>query len=47
MMLGMTRSGKSTMINYLLGTPLIADVMDPNAKGSKAKNLKVKLANPE
>ena len=44
--IGNTRGGKSTVINYLLSNPLKVTKLDPNAKGKDGKVLKIFAVDP-
>ena len=41
LIMGNTRGGKSTLVNYLLSNPLKAEILDSNDKGKAGKQLKV------
>ncbi|WP_375331710.1 hypothetical protein [Candidatus Tisiphia endosymbiont of Temnostethus pusillus] len=46
LVIGNTRGGKSTIINYLLSNPLKVAKLDPNAKGKDGKVLKIFAVDP-
>ncbi len=41
MVIGNTKSGKSTLINYILSNPLKSEKLNPESKGTDGKILKV------